>query len=137
MSVSAVKKAVDPKFDPKQAIIDKIGDLSGYELAPGEVLVAIYQRPEMTPGGIILTQNNLKEDLYQGKSHLVLKIGPGCDFFGLDVQLHDWVAIKPSDAWALDVNTRPDVLDRKDYVPCRHVFAKHIRAKLSHPGMIW
>jgi len=136
MSVSAIKKR-DATVDTKQEIIEKIGDLSGYDLAPGEVLVAIYQRPEMTAGGIILTSSNLKEDLYQGKAHLVVKIGPGCDFFGLDVQLHDWVVIRPSDAWALDINARPDILDRKDYVPCRHVKSAHIRAKIPHPGMVW
>src|SRR5271170_2537258 len=134
MSVTTMKKR-DATFDTKQEIIDKIGDLSDYDLAPGEVLVVIYQRPEMTAGGIILPASNLKEDLYQGKAHLVVKIGPGCDFFGLDVQLHDWVVVRPSDGWALDINTRPSVLDRKDFVPCRHIQAKHIKAKISHPGI--
>ena len=137
MSVSAVKKTVEPKFDPKQAIIDKIGDLSEYQIAAGEVLLAIYQRPEMSSGGIILTTNTLKEDLYQGKSHLVLKIGEGCDFFGLDVKLHDWVAVRPSDGWALDVNTKPGASDHKDFVPCRMVQGKHIRAIIPAPGVVW
>jgi hypothetical protein len=136
MSVAAIKKR-DATFDTKQEIIDKIGDLSGYDLASGEVLVAIYQRPEMSAGGIIMTANTLKEDIYQGKAHLVLKIAPGCDFFGLDVNLHDWVVIRPSDAWAIDVNADPKILDQKSFVPCRHVFSKHIRAKIPHPGMVW
>jgi hypothetical protein len=137
MSVSAVKKRDAAVDDPKQAIIDKIGDLSEYQIAPSEVLLAIYQRSEMTPGGIIMTANTLKEDLYQGKSHLVLKIGEGCDFFGLDVKLHDWVAVRPSDGWALDVNTKPNILDRKDYVPCRMVLAKYIRAIIPAPEVVW
>jgi hypothetical protein len=137
MSVSAVKKREAAPDDPKQAIIDKIGDLSEYDVATGEVLLAIYQRPEMSAGGIIMTANTLKEDLYQGKSHLVVKIGPGCDFFGLDVQLHDWVVVRPSDGWALDVNTKPDTLDRKDFVPCRMVQGKYIRGKIPHPQAVW
>jgi hypothetical protein len=136
MSVSTIKKR-DATFDTKQEIIDKIGDLSDYELAPGEVLLAIYRRPEMTAGGIILPASNLKEDLYQGKAHLVVKIGPGCDFFGLDVQLHDWVVVRPSDGWALDINTKPNILDRKDFVACRHVQTKFIVAKIPHPGVVW
>jgi hypothetical protein len=136
MSVTTIKKR-DATFDTKQEIIDKIGDLSHYDLAAGEVLLAIYQRPEMTAGGIILPASNLKEDLYQGKAHLVVKIGPGCDFFGLDVKLHDWVVVRPSDGWALDINTKPNVLDRKDYVPCRHVLAKFIKAKIPHPAQVW
>jgi hypothetical protein len=136
MSVAAIKQC-DDTLDTKEAIIGKIGDLSHYEMATGEVLLAIYQRPEMTAGGIVLVRSTLKEDLYQGKAHLVLKIGPGCDFFGLDVQLHDWVVLRPSDGWALDINTHPNVHDIKDFVPCRHTFAKHIRAKIPHPGMVW
>jgi hypothetical protein len=137
MTVTAIKKQDAPSSDLKQSIIDKIGDLSDYQLAPGEVLLVIYQRPEMTAGGIILTPQNLKEDIYQGKSHLVVKIGEGCDFFGLDVRLHDWVVVRPSDGWAIDINPRPNILDRKDYVPCRHVLPKYIRAKIPHPAFVW
>jgi hypothetical protein len=144
---SAALKPRDNYFDTKQQIIDKVGDLSGYDIASNEVLVAIYLRPEKTAGGIILTANNLKEDLYQAKAHLVLKIGSACRFvrtdektgitYGVPIALHDWVVIKPSDAWALDVNTRPDVMDRKDFVPCRMVFDDQIRAKIAHPSMVW
>jgi hypothetical protein len=144
---SAALKPRDNYFDTKQQIIDKVGDLSGYDVANNEVLVAIYLRPEKTAGGIILTANNLKEDLYQAKAHLVLKIGSACRFvrtdektgitYGVPIALHDWVVIKPSDAWALDVNTRPDVMDRKDFVPCRMVFDDQIRAKIAHPSMVW
>jgi len=136
MSVAAIKKRED-MLDTKEEILEKIGDLSDYDIAPGEVLLAIYQRPEMTAGGIVLVKSTLKEDLYQGKAHLVLKIGPGCDFFGLDVKLHDWVVLRPSDGWALDINTHPNVYDLKEFVPCRHAFARHIRAKISHPSMVW
>lgn len=137
MTSAAVKKQNAPEEDLRKPILDKIGDLSGYELAAGEVLLAIYQRPEMTAGGIVLPHQNLREDLYQGKSHLVLKIGPGCDFFGLKVNIGDWVTVRPSDGWALDINARPTILDRRDYVPCRHVLAKYIKAKIPHPMMVW
>ena len=146
MPATAIKPHVD--IDPlKKKILDKVGDLSGYEIANNEVLVAIYLRDEKTPGGIVLPHKNLKEDLFQAKAHLVLKIGSACRFvrsdpqsritYGLDIKLHDWVVLKPSDAWALDVNMRPDVLDRKDYVPCRMVFDDMIRARIAHPGMVW
>jgi len=131
-----LKKPVEA-LDTKQQIIDRIGDLSDYRIAPSELLLAIYQRPEMTAGGIVLPSSNLKEDLYQGKAHLVIKIGADCDFFGLDVKLHDWVVVRPSDGWALDINARPNIMDRKDFVPCRMTFGKHIRAIIPHPGMVW
>jgi len=146
MPATAIKPHVD--IDPlKKRILDKVGDLSGYEIANNEVLVAIYMRDEKTPGGIVLPHQNLKEDLYQAKAHLVLKIGSACRFvrtdertgvtYGLDIQLHDWVVIKPSDAWALDVNMRPNVLAREDYVPCRMVFEDMIRARVADPRMVW
>lgn len=145
---SALRKSDLSEIDPlKKKILDKVGDLSGFEVANNEVLVAIYLRDEMTPGGIVLPQQNLKEDLFQAKAHLVLKIGSACRFvrtdektgitYGVPIALHDWVVLKPSDAWALDINMRPNVLDRKDYVPCRMVFDDMIRARISHPGMIW
>lgn len=136
MTVTSIKKR-DSVDEKKQAIIDKVGDLSEYHLASGEVLCAIYVRPEKSAGGIIMTASHLKEDLYQGKSHLVLKISEDADFFGLPVKIHDWVVVRPSDGWALDINARPDVLDIKEYVPCRHVLAKYIRAIVPHPQMVW
>jgi hypothetical protein len=136
-SVTPLKKQDAPESDLKNQILSKVGDLSGYEIAHNELLVAIYLRPEMTPGGIVLPQQNLKEDLFQAKAHLVLKIGPGCTFRNIDIQLHDWVVLRPSDAWALDINMKPDLLKREDYVPCRMVFDDQIRARIAHPGMVW
>jgi len=136
MTVSQIKKPIEA-LDTKQAILDKIGDLSEYQIAPGEVLLAIYRRPEMSAGGIVMVSSTLKEDIYQGKAHLVLKIGEGCDFFGLPVKLHDWVVVRPSDGWALDINTRPNVMDQKDFVSCRMTWGKHIRAIIPHPSVVW
>lgn len=133
--------------DPKQEILDKLGDLTHFEIANNEVLIAIYRRDEKTPGGIILTHNSLKEDIYQGKVGLVVKIGSACRFerydsernigYGLDIKLHDWVVIRPSDTWALDVNADPKALKREDFVPCRLVFDDQIRARVAHPSMVW
>lgn len=127
-----------PDNDPlKRKIIDEAGDLSGYEIAHNELLCAIFLRDEMTPGGIVLPHQNLKEDLYQAKAHLVLKMGPGCIFKNLDIKVHDWVVVKPSDAWSIFINTKPHILEINDFVPCRMVFDDMIRAKISDPRMVW
>jgi hypothetical protein len=76
---SALKKSVEAP-DEKQAILDKLGDLSQVQIAQNEVLVAIYIRPEKSAGGILLTPNYRKEDNYQGKVGLVVKIGSACRF---------------------------------------------------------
>jgi hypothetical protein len=103
--------AMKHEKDPRDVILDEIGDLSKFEIANNEVLVATYRRPEKTRGGIILTPYNLNEDLYQSKAGLVVKIGP------------DW----PSDCWALEVN----------FVHCRLVYADQIRVRIAYPGMVW
>jgi hypothetical protein len=53
--------------DPREALLAKIGDLSDIEIFQNKVLVAIYQRPKVTAGGIHLTDDALDEDLHQGK----------------------------------------------------------------------
>jgi len=113
--------------DPCLQILEEIGDLSGFQILNNEVLIAIYRRPEKTRGGIILTPNNLNEDLYQSKAGLVVKIGPSCEFPTVPIALHDWVIVRPSDTYALEVN----------FVSCRLTQDKFIRVKVATPGMVW
>lgn len=134
MSNAALKQH---EADPKQEILTKLGDLSHFEMIRNEVLLAIYVRPDTTPGGIAITQKYQKEDEYQGKVGLVVKIGPGCEFFNLDIKLHDWVVVRPSDTWQLDVNADPKALTRQDFVPCRLVVDSQIRARIASPQMVW
>jgi co-chaperonin GroES (HSP10) len=147
MSNAALKMRDGAHLDTKEEIIKKIGDLSDFEIAQEEVLVAIYMRPEKTAGGIILTPKNLQEDRYQGKVGLVLKIGASCKFertdaktgrtFGIPIKLHDWVLMRPSDTWAFDLNSNPNLQELKDFVPCRLVYEDVIRARVPHPGVIY
>lgn len=147
MPATALKRA-EPALDPlKQRIIDKIGDLSGFEIAQNEVLLGIYMRDEVSPGGIIMVASTLKEDRFQGKANLVLKIGSACRFvrtdpntgvtYGIPIAVHDWVMLRPSDTWAFDYTPKPESQDLKDFVPCRLVFDDQIRAKIPHPGAVW
>lgn len=148
MPAAAVKQRQnDPSTELKREILDRLGDLSGFEIAQNEVLLAIYQRPERTAGGIIQVPQTLKEDIYQGKVGLVVKIGDACEFQwtdtyagekgGIEIALHDWVVVRPSDTWPLDINTRTETLDKRDFVACRLVKPRNIRAKISHPGVVW
>jgi co-chaperonin GroES (HSP10) len=148
MNVNPSRKIEVPiSKDPKRNILDKLGDISDFEIAANEVLLAIYQRPEMTQGGILLPHQTLKEDIYQGKVGLVVKIGDACSFnitdaysdtvFRLDVSLHDWVVVRPSDTWALDLNGNSEVIEKKDFVACRLVRPRNIRARIQNPLVIW
>lgn len=144
---NALKKPA-PEPDEKQLILDKLGDLSQVQIAQNELLLAIFVRPDTNPGGVIaLTQKTRKEDTYQGKVGLVVKIGAACRFerknettgviYGIDIRLHDWIVVRPSDTWAMDVSGLTDAYDPEKAVTCRLVFDDQIRMKIPHPRMIW
>lgn len=119
--------------DPRKLILDNLGDsLDAVTICNNEVLIATYRRPEKTSGGIILARQTLEEDLYQSKCGLIVKIGSMCDFPLVEVKLHDWVVIRPSDAWACEI------LPKKGApVHCRLVVDKYIRAVVAYPDMVW
>ena len=144
---SAAQKLSTPPDLKKKLILDKIQDAPGLTLAQNEVLVAIYQRDEMTPGGIVLTARTLKEDIYQGKVGLIVKIGENFNYKwtdpytgvtgGIPVKLHDWIVFRASDTWSLEVNIREGIFDKESFVVCRTVEPKHIRAVITDPNMVW
>lgn len=145
MNVAVKPEEIFP--DAKAEILAKLGDISGLEIAQNEVLLAMYMRPEKTAGGIIMPHQNLKEDRYQGKVGLVVKIGSACRFvrqdpnsrvtYGIPIVLHDWVAVRTSDTWSLEINADPNVSDPRAFTLCRLVYDDQIKLKLPHPGMVW
>lgn len=62
---------MDHSIDPKQKIIDEIGDLSEVEIFNNQVLCAVYVRPNKTKGGIMLADQTTAEDRFQGKVGLI------------------------------------------------------------------
>lgn len=120
--------------DPKRAIIDAVGDLSGIDILFNHILIGIYFRPEKTAGGIIRPTENIREDQFQGKCGLVLKKGPMAfkdddvnRFYGQNVEVGDWIVFRVSDGWSLTVNE----------TPCRMLEDANIRMKLVNPSMIF
>lgn len=126
--------------DPKQALIDSVGDIAGITLLGPRVLVATYVQPEKTKGGIILADRSLAEDRFQGKVGLVIAIGPlafvddaVAKFGGLAAQPGDWVVYRASDGFEMffvDANGR-------DGTPCRVIDDQNIIAVISDPARMW
>lgn len=106
--------------NPRLAILSKAGDLSKEDVFADLVLVGIYFRPEKTKGGIYRPTDNIKEDQFQSKVGLILKMGPDC---GEDVKTGDWIVYSVGDGWALSVNG----------CPCRLVPYERIRMRVSDP----
>jgi co-chaperonin GroES (HSP10) len=120
--------------DPRDAIMEEVGDLSSIEIFNNQILVAIYIRPEKTVGGILLPNKTRDEDKWQGKMGLVLKKGPSAFvdesqnwFNGVDVAVGEWVFFRPSDGWGLEVNG----------VLCRLLDDTVIRGRAPSPDIIW
>lgn len=124
--------------DPVRALRDKIGDISQFEVFHNKILVAIYHRPESLDFGngkkLLLPDQTRKEDEWQGKVALVLKLGPLAfkddehnKFEGQKVEPGEWIASRPSDGWSLKVNG----------VPCRMLEESHIQARVKHPDDVY
>jgi hypothetical protein len=120
--------------DPGDVIRDSIGDISNINVFYSSVLVAIYKRPEVTASNIHLTHDTRREEDYQGKACLVLKLGPLAFVDTADVKFHgqrvdpgDWIAIRPSDGFPIEINN----------TKCRMVSDVSIKLKIGSPDLIW
>ena len=117
--------------DPAKELMEKVGDLSSISIFGPKVLVAIYLRPNVTAGGIFLTDKAIDEDLYQGKIGLVIKTGPTAfqdsGWFQQGVNVGDWVWFRASNGIAMKFNG----------VDCRFMEDVRIEGKVTEPDKIW
>lgn len=117
--------------DPAEELFEKIGDLSGVHVLNNQVLYAIYERPKITKGGVHLTDTTTSEDEYQGKAGLILKVGPianlANDTRGVEFKPGIWIAVRPSDGWAIKLNG----------TLCRLINESMIHMVIPTPDAIW
>ena len=125
---------MDHAVDPKQKLIEDIGDISSVEIFNNQILVAVYVRPQNTKSGIYLSDQSREEDKIQGKVGLVVKKGPSAFvdeanewFKDVSVEVNDWVVFRPSDGWSITVNN----------VLCRMIDDTAIRGKVDAPDRVW
>jgi co-chaperonin GroES (HSP10) len=134
--------AIQHTEDPREVIWNKVGDLAGVEVFNNDVMVAIYERPNKTKSGIILTDRTVGEDLYQGKVGLILKMGPKAftdpDFEESEkCSVGDWIFFRPSDGWAATLNTMQSVIAKDNIVNLRIVRDASIRGRVRDPDLIY
>lgn len=70
------KPAYDDYEIAKTCIRQALGDMSDVEIWGDAVLCAVFCRPNITSGGVILPVKEIKEDWWQHKAVMVVKIGP-------------------------------------------------------------
>lgn len=110
-------------------------DLSTFEtcgIMNNQVVMAIYKWPNKSRGGVLLVDD--KESEYQGKTGLIIAMGPtayeddtGRWFKGKKPALGDWVVIRASDGWRLDLYG----------VQCRIFDDTLTKMVIPHPESVW
>lgn len=121
--------------EPKEAIYKAIeGYIENIEVFNNQILVATYMRPEKTKSGLYIPEKNRGEDQWQSKIGLVIKMGPtafndssGEWFKDVNIQINDWVILRPSDGWNISING----------VPFRMIEDIHIKGRVSNPDFVW
>lgn len=120
--------------DPKQKLLEEIGDLSQVELFNNQILVAVYVRPTKTKSGLYLTDKYADEDKFQGKVGLLVGMGPaafqddsGQWFNNASFNLHDWLVYRPSDGWSITING----------VLCRMLSDTQVKMRIPTPDTAW
>jgi hypothetical protein len=133
--------------DPRQALIDAVGDTSGIEVFHNLVLIATYVAPPKILKGpqgedvpFYLTDRGQQEDRFQGKCGLVLKMGPLAfkddgvvKFGGVDLKVGDWVLVRPSDGLEM---FKVDATKMAG-TSCRLFEDAHIKGRLADPALVW
>ena len=142
MTVSARLRdiAIAASDDPKQALIDSLGDMTGFEPFHNLVLVATHVGSEKTKGGILLPDKTLAENRFQGKVGLVIAIGPQAftddervKFGGVKVKVGDWVMYRPADGMELFFVNETG----HEGTPCRLLEDVSIKGRIADPSKIF
>ena len=132
-TIELFSRAVSPEAQ-KKMILEKLGDLSEVQVMFNMVLVVPYIEPEKSDGGIFLPQERVAESIWQGKSAVVVKMGPDAfvddehnKFNGQKVKVGDWCVFKIGDAWLVEIKK----------IPCRLVEDSNIKMVVTDPSIIF
>lgn len=131
--------------DPRQAILDRVGDLANIDVFHNQVLGATFIKPPRImkgPNGENIqfhsTDKGQLEDRFQGKAFLVLKTGPlafkddkVASFGGMTVEPGDWIMARPGDGLEFFLG------NGKEGLPCRLFDDISVKARISDPALIY
>lgn len=112
-------------IDPKKVIWDAIKPwINDIDPTSGDVVIAVYQRPEKTKGGLLIpeTASRRAEDAFQGVVGMIVKTGPDYGKHKRALALEkmpaigDWVAFKTVDCVAFTLGKSPMRLLQGDMI---------------------
>ena len=143
--------------EARKEIIDAVGDLSGVHIYGNQILVAPYVRPAVTAKGFKTSMAMQREDVWQGKASMVLKLGPVAfkdvdpdTFGGILPKPGDFIFSRVQDTFQIDIKgpgskklrvPKPDGTgeeDARDWDgwPCRLIYPADIYGRLELPYVI-
>ncbi len=121
-------------------IFDKLGDISGVRVTLNRILLAIYVRPntrKLANGSFLhLPDSAVDEDKWQGKSGLVVKLGPHAYAENPEIaftdddkcEMGDWVLFRQGDGFKLSVNGVECVMLESE---------RGVKAVIPRPDMVY
>lgn len=121
--------------EPKEfkTAVAKMIDVDAIDIYLNRILTIVYIGYEKTAGGIIKPTETKAEDIYQGKTALVLKVGPsafmdadGWSFQGQRVEAGDWITFKIGNSSQIEINK----------VACRIVEDRFVETRVRDPRMV-
>jgi hypothetical protein len=116
-----------------------LGSLDGFDIAAQGVLIATYERSDdiKTEGNIILPHAHLKEDEFQSRVGLVVKLGRRAFVDDEHIQWHgfrcdvgDWVVYRLSEGIKMQI-------PGPGGVKCRLMSDAYLKLKVSHPDAVF
>ena len=126
--------------DPRDAIMHAVGDsLDGFDIPAQGVLVATYKRPGevKTQGGLLIAEEVVKDDEFQSKVGLVIKLGRRAfqddshvEWHGYHCEVGDWVVFRSSDGLRMAIGGPGGV-------HCRLISDVHLKMKVPHPDAVF
>lgn len=134
----------DPSSTPtdlrKNAILAKLAMLIGGELPflvqPHEVMVALWEGDEKSSGGVIIPDKVKDENIYQGKTGLVVSLG---EHAFEDDEDHSW-PVKPKEGdWVMfrGADGFPFALGGRNGQHCRLLHESKVRMIVNSPDEVW
>jgi hypothetical protein len=126
--------------DPRETIMRALGhSIDDFDIAAQGVLVATYKRPDeiKTEGNIIVPTEVVKDDEYQSKVGLVVKLGRTAFVDDEHVQWHGyrcdvgaWVVFRASDGMKMAIGGPGGV-------HCRLISDVHLKMKVPHADAVF
>lgn len=140
---AAASKLIIPDFgaDFAAMIRRKVGDMAGLRIFPTQVLLAKYIREKIgSSGKLVAADATGKEDEWQGKCGLVLKVGDAAfrdsdeaKFYGFKAEVGEWVMCRNSDGIAFDYIP----VGTTELIKCKFVLDDDIKAIVPRPDTIF